>query len=78
MGMKQNWFNSLENMNWTRLWWVVGILAAFWLGLVTIVPPAWFRPISVVLSAVQSALLFASRGTKYVTNRTDPPSDGKP
>jgi hypothetical protein len=78
MDMKNNWFNSLENMNWTRLWWIVGILTAFWLGLVTIVPPVWFKPISVVLSSIQSALLFAARGTKYVTSRMDPPPDGKP
>jgi hypothetical protein len=70
------WFNSLENMNWTRLWWIIGIITALWLGLVTIIPPEWFKPVSVVLSAVQSALLFASRGTKYVANRIEPPADG--
>jgi hypothetical protein len=78
MENKIPWFNKLENLNWIRLWWVIGIISAFWLGLVTIVPMVWFKPISVVLSAIQTALLFAARGTKYVTNRTEPPADGKP
>lgn len=76
--MKTKWFNNLESTNWVRLWWIIGILTALWLGLVTIIPAEWFRPVSVVLSAVQSALLFAIRGTKYVTTRTEPPPDGKP
>jgi hypothetical protein len=75
--MKTKWFNSLENINWVRLWWIVGILTAFWLGLVTVIPMTWFKPISVVLSAAQSAMLFAARGTKYVSSRTEPPADGK-
>ena len=76
--MKTAWFNSLENINWTRLWWILGIVTALWLGLVTIMPPNVFKPVSIVLSALQSALLFAARGTKYVQTRTDPPEDGKP
>jgi hypothetical protein len=76
--MKTKWFNSLETINWTRLWWIVGIMTAFWLGLVTIVPIAWFKPVAVILSASQTALLFAARGTKYVANRQEPPADGKP
>jgi hypothetical protein len=72
------WFNSLESMNWIRLWWIVGIVTTLWLGMATIIPMAYFKPVSVVLSALQSALLFATRGTKYVQNRTEPPADGKP
>jgi hypothetical protein len=76
--IKVPWFNSLESINWTKMWWVVGIITTFWLGLVTVVPVQWFKVISIVLSALQSALLFASRSTKYVTNRTEPPADGQP
>jgi hypothetical protein len=76
--IKVPWFNSLESINWTKLWWVVGIITAFWLGLITIVPMTWFKPISVILSALQTAFLFAARGTKYVINRTAPPADGQP
>lgn len=75
--MKVNWFNSLESINFTRLWWIVGILTTLWLGLATIIPMNWFKPISVALSALQSAMLFAARGTKYVANRVEPPTDGK-
>jgi hypothetical protein len=76
--MKANWFHNLENLNWTKLWWIVGILSILWVGLAEIVPANYYRPVSVILMAVQSALLFASRGTKYVVNRTEPPADGKP
>jgi hypothetical protein len=77
--MKTNWFNSIENMNWVRLWWLIGILSTFWIGLATQLPEAWYKPVSVILTAIQSALLFASRGTKYVTDRSQaPPADGKP
>lgn len=72
------WFNSLENMNWTRLWWLLGIITTLWLGLAAVIPGESYKVISVVLSAIQSALLFATRGTKYVVNRTEPPADGKP
>jgi hypothetical protein len=72
------WFNSLENMNWTRMWWIIGMLSTFWIGLATQLPETWYKPVSVILTALQSALLFASRGTKYVAQRTDPPADGKP
>jgi hypothetical protein len=76
--MKTNWFNSLESMNWTRLWWIIGVITTLWLGLAAVIPGEWYKTCSVVLSAIQSALLFATRGTKYVTNRTEPPADGKP
>ena len=76
--MKANWFNSPETINWTRLWWFIGIITTMWLGLATIIPQDYFKPISIVLSALQSAILFAARGTKYVTNRTEPPADGNP
>jgi len=56
----------------------VGIIGSLWLGLAAIVPEQWFKPIAVVLSAVQSAILFAARGTKYVESNTEPPQDGKP
>ena len=71
-------FNNPENLNWNRLWWVIGIITTLWLGMATIIPIEYFKPVSVVLSAVQSALLFATRGTKYVVNRQEPPPDGKP
>jgi hypothetical protein len=75
MDKKVKWFHSLETLNWTRLWWIVGIITTFWLGLIMIIPMNWFKVVSIVLSALQTALLFAARGTKYVVNRTEPPAD---
>jgi hypothetical protein len=71
------WFNAFEHMNWNRLWWVIGIITTLWLGLATVVPEPYFRVVSVILSALQSAFLFASRGTKYVADRSELPPDGK-
>lgn len=76
--MKVKWFNRPETINWIRLWWIIGIVTTLWLGLATIIPMEYFKPVSVVMSAVQSAMLFAARGTKYVVNREEPPADGKP
>jgi len=74
----KNWIKYLLTIKWVQLWWVVGIVGSLWLGLATVVPEQWFKPIAVVLSAVQSAILFAARGTKYVESNTEPPQDGKP
>ena len=78
-----NWFNKLEYINWTRMWWVVGTVTVFWGGLAAIVLtfPQFAKIYSVVnifLSAALAACLFASRGTKYVVNRQEPPADGRP
>jgi len=79
--MEPNWFSS--NVNWTRLWWVVGIVTVFWSGLSGLVLtfPAFakiFAVINVLLTASLAALLFAARGTKYIANRQEPPADGRP
>jgi hypothetical protein len=75
--MKTNWFNKLETINWTRLWWIVGIVACFWTGIITLVPADVFKYVAIPLNALQVALAFAARGTKYVVNRIEPPVDGK-
>jgi len=76
-------FATFETLNWTRMWWVVGIMTAFWASLagITILFPVfdpWYKGINIVLGAVSAALLFAARGTKYIANRTEPPADGRP
>ena len=75
--MNAKFFTSFDNINWTRWWFVITIITTVWLGLVTIVPQHIFMWISVPLSAIQSGLLFAARGQKYVANRGEPPADGK-
>lgn len=72
-----------EQIDWTQLWWVVGIVTVFWGGLaaLTIMYPAFddaYKIVNIVLTAILSALLFAARGNKYVKDRTEPPADGKP
>lgn len=66
----------VTNINWRLLWYVNLILSTFWIGMAALVPDHWFKPIAVVLMAVQNAFLVAVRGGKYVTDRTiDPPKD---
>lgn len=78
-----NFFTSLEYVNWTRLWWIVTIITTFWalMAAVTVIYPAfdpYYKVANIVLNALSGALLFAARGTKYVTERKEPPADGKP
>lgn len=74
----------VSNIDWTKLWWVVGILFTFWSSLVTltVMYPAfdpYYKVINVILGAAVGALLFAARGGKYVESRaTPPPQNGKP
>jgi hypothetical protein len=74
----------VENIDWVKLWWIVGIVSTFWalLAGITIEFPAfdrYYKLINIVLNAVTCALLFAARGGKYVRDRQDlPPMDGKP
>jgi hypothetical protein len=70
------WAQFAENINWTRLWWVVGIVLSVWIGLVTLLPPQIYKPVAVILAALQSGFLFAARGSKYVKDRIDPPQEG--
>lgn len=81
--VKVRWFNSIENLNWTRLWYIEGIFLAFWGGMswvATMFPKTakYYMAVNGLLGALALALTFAARGTKYVTNRQEPPVDGKP
>ena len=71
-------FVSFEHIDWTRMAWIVGIVIALWIGLDTVLPANVYHTVSKILAAIQAALLFAARGSKYVVNRTEPPADGKP
>lgn len=81
--MKANWFHNAEHIDWTRMWFVVGVATALWAGLagLTVVWPEFdkaYKIINIIMGAVSGAVLFAARGTKYVANRQEPPADGKP
>ena len=73
----------VKNIDWTQLWYIVGIVVVFWGGLATftVIFPAFDIPYKVVntlLSAAGAATLFAARGGKYVEDRSQvPPADGK-
>lgn len=67
-----------EDIDWTRLWWIVGIVLSIWIGLVTLLPPQIYKPVAVVLAALQSGFLFAARGSKYVKEHIEPPQGGQP
>jgi hypothetical protein len=71
-----SWIRFAENIDWTRLWWVVGVVLSVWIGLVTLLPPQIYKPVAVILAALQSGFLFAARGSKYVKERIDPPQEG--
>jgi hypothetical protein len=74
----------VQNIDWVKLWWVAGIIATFWAMLagITVIFPAfdpWYKVINIVLGALTGATLFAARGGKYVSDRSElPPQDGKP
>lgn len=74
----------VSNIDWVKLWSVVGTLTAFWAGLtaLTIVYPGfdtWFKVINIILGAATWGALFAARAGKYVADRSQlPPADGKP
>lgn len=59
----------VEKINWRLLWYVNVILTTMWVGLAAIVPNDWFKPVSVVLMAVQNGFLIATRGEKYLRDR---------
>jgi hypothetical protein len=72
-------FESIETIDWIKLWWIVGFILAVWVGLVTMLPPEIYKPVAVVLAALQSGFLFAARGARFIEDRTGMPSqDGKP
>ena len=73
----RGWIQFAENIDWTRLWWIVGIVLSIWIGLVTLLPPQIYKPVAVVLAALQSGFLFAARGSKYVKEHVEPPEGGQ-
>jgi hypothetical protein len=73
----------VQNTDWVRIWATVGTISTFWIGLtaLSLIWPAfdiWYKVINVVLGAGVNAALYAARAGKYVTNRTEPPQDGRP
>jgi hypothetical protein len=72
-------FESIETIDWIKLWWIVGFILATWAGLVSMLPPEIYKPVAIVLAALQSGFLFAARGARFIKDRTEmPPPDGKP
>ena len=72
-----NVFIQAKHLNWFRLWIIVGAAYLFWLGLATILPPKIHAPVLAVIGALQSALVFLIRASKYVETRQDVPPAGQ-
>ena len=66
-----NWFTSLEHIDWTRMLKVVVFITAFWIGLSEVIPDKYYRPVSIILTALQGALILTMRGGKYVETRSN-------
>ncbi len=71
----------VENIDWTKLWWIVTILTTFWAlmaGATVLFPgfETWYKLINIILGALSGALLFAARGGKYVRDRSESPPPG--
>ena len=77
------WITFVQNADWVRIWATVGTISTFWIGLtaLSVMYPAfdpYYKVINIFLGAAVNAALYAARAGKYVTNRADPPTDGKP
>lgn len=72
------YFTSIENVEWTRYWMVLGMVLIIWVGLAEIIPTNIYKPVSVVMQAIQAGILFAARASKFVEGHLAPPQDGKP
>jgi hypothetical protein len=79
----RNFIQFPENVDWTKIWLMLGVLGTFWTSMtaITLIYPSFDKPFKVInllLGALVAATLFAARGSKYVKDRTqDPPQDGK-
>lgn len=72
----KKWFIGIDYIDWGRMALVVGTVAILWGGISALVPAKYHAPIMAVLTAVQSAITFAMRGSKYVAPRQEiPPPD---
>lgn len=60
-----------SNINWSKLYRVFTCLVIFWTGIILLVPKQLYEPVSLVLIAIQSVLLYLTRSGNYVPDRTD-------
>jgi hypothetical protein len=62
-----------SNIDLPRMMIVFGALVVFWTSLVTILPSEVYDKVTVILTAIQSVLLYLMRSGKYVDYRTQDP-----
>lgn len=70
-------FVGIKNLNWFRFAIVVGACFLFWQGLATIVPPKIHSTVLSIIGALQAAVTFVIRASKYVETRQEIPRPGE-
>lgn len=65
-----------SNIDWAKAAKIFGALSVFWLGIIKLLPSNVYEPVSIVLIAIQSALLYLTRSGKYVEDRNQVPPTG--
>jgi len=75
---KRSFFYPLGQTDVKKLALVVGTVAVLWMGLNELIPESYYHKISVVISAVQSALIFLMRGgIQNGGTRSEDPKENK-
>lgn len=70
--MKTNLFVQWEHINWSRVSLVMAAVATVWIGLSEVVPEEYFKPVMILLTALQSGITVIMRGSVYVEDRVNP------
>ncbi len=65
-----SWIRT-ENINWTKMATVFGALVVFWTAMINLLPPKLYEPVYIILTAIQSVILYLMRSGNYVPNRQD-------
>lgn len=71
--MRPNFWNSLDNVNWKRLWLCVFAAGASWAVLSLIIPAHLHTVITAILGAISVGLGILIRGSKYIKDRNEIP-----
>jgi hypothetical protein len=59
----------VSNPNWRQAWFVSGFFSLAWIGLASLIPDHYFKPVAVIVVLIQSLILYIIRGGKYVVDR---------
>ena len=71
--MAPNFWNSLDNINWKRLWLCVFAAAGTWAALALVIPAHLHVLVTSILGAASVGLGILIRGSKYIKDRNEIP-----